>query len=334
MKVTSTKCIAECRKCIIKCQKCCELNKNKADMKECCKCCKCCIIICNAVCEMLKCDDCCDMTKRLCMLCVSCCKKCATQCAKFKDNKVCKDCSIACKTCETACKKCCNSKTNSITKKGGNGNNNATIATIPKNNYVQQMKSTVILVELYDIDVSVENLENRRYNGIMSTHHHNEFANKPKSYFIIGSNESFVNIFNTISEEIYRAPSQLYFTTSDTELGHKAYEGSIDRLFVSLEDVCKRLNNDTPGNGPRNMSYSAILNSIPKLMEYGIINGPSTFNGATSGKTIYDYIGVTQTNAIASNNVYTLRVYIADGMLIHKLKLQAKNNKNNKNRTN
>ena len=115
MKVTSTKCIAECRKCITKCQKCCQLNKNKASMKECCKCCKCCIIICNAVCEMLKCDDCCDMTKRLCMLCASCCKKCATQCAKFKDNKVCKDCSVACKTCETACKRCGTCKT--VTKK-------------------------------------------------------------------------------------------------------------------------------------------------------------------------------------------------------------------------
>ena len=115
MKVTSTKCIAECRKCITKCQKCCQLNKNKASMKECCKCCKCCIIICNAVCEMLKCDDCCDMTKRLCMLCASCCKKCVTQCAKFKDNKVCKDCSVACKTCETACKRCGTCKT--VTKK-------------------------------------------------------------------------------------------------------------------------------------------------------------------------------------------------------------------------
>lgn len=115
MKVTSTKCIAECRKCITQCQKCCELNKNKVDMKECCECCECCIIICNAVCEMLKCDDCCDMTKRLCMLCASCCKKCATQCAKIKDNKVCKDCSVACKTCETACKRCGTCKT--VTKK-------------------------------------------------------------------------------------------------------------------------------------------------------------------------------------------------------------------------
>jgi len=115
MKVTSTKCIAECRKCITKCQKCCQMNKNKASMKECCKCCKCCIIICNAVCEMLKCDDGCDMTKRLCMLCVSCCKKCATQCAKFKNNKTCKDCSIACKRCETACKRCGTCKT--VTKK-------------------------------------------------------------------------------------------------------------------------------------------------------------------------------------------------------------------------
>ena len=134
MKVTSTKCIAECRKCITKCQKCCQMNKNKADMKECCKCCKCCIIICKAVCEMLKCDDTCDMTKRLCMLCVSCCKKCATQCAKFKNTKACKDCSIACKRCETACKKCGNSKTKSITKRGGSANakiNPVEMAAIP-----------------------------------------------------------------------------------------------------------------------------------------------------------------------------------------------------------
>ena len=329
MKVSSTKCIAECRKCITKCQKCCQMNKNKANMKECCKCCKCCIIICKAVCEMLRCDDNCDMTKRLCMLCVACCKKCATQCAKFKNNKACKDCSIACKRCETACKKCGNSKSKSITKKGG-GNGNGSVATIVNNphmSYANQLRSTVILVELYDITVPIKHLQQNILNGRMEIVPHNRFAEKSKSYFITGSHMSIVDILNKIGEAIFRRPSEFYFKTSDTELGHKAYERGGNTRYVSFSNVCERLNTDTPENGPKNMSYNAIFENIPQLMEYGIIKGPSLYDTATSGKTIYDYIDVVKTDAESSKNVYTLEVYVDGGMLKKKLEWQVEHNK-------
>ena len=329
MKVTSTKCIAECRKCITKCQKCCQMNKNKADMKECCKCCKCCIIICKAVCEMLKCDDTCDMTKRLCMLCVSCCKKCATQCAKFKNTKACKDCSIACKRCETACKKCGNSKTKSITKRGG-GTGNGSVATIvnnPNMSYVNQLRSTVILVELYDVhydtDTFVTDSKNNDHMMIMGPH--NQLAKIPKSNFIIGSHESFSNIFQQIGEVINRDQSQFYCKTSNTDLGHKTFE-RIDRYFVSLKELTKKLDANTPGNGPRNGSSRSIFQNISQLVGHGIIEGPSTFYSAISGKEIYQYIGVNKAQLTSNESVYTLKVYIDLGLLKAKLQYQAKDN--------
>jgi hypothetical protein len=319
MKVTSTKCIAECRKCITKCQKCCQLNKNKASMKECCKCCKCCIIICNAVCEMLKCDDCCDMTKRLCMLCASCCKKCATQCAKIKDNKVCKDCSVACKTCETTCKKSGNSKTNSITKKvGGN-----------------KSEEILVLIKLYNVNnkESYYTQWHRQTNepqDFIMTEYQQGFNQQNNLHIFI--NMSFRDIFINICDYLEIEPHKLY-CESDESIGSKAYRNKHGRHFISLYDLCQTIDKLSQYG---DNSYLFIKDIIPNLSEVGVIKDePLSFREATSANKVSRYINISEADAKLSNKIYTFNLYIDLDMVIKsRIDKQIRINSNAKRRIN